>query len=850
MRTKLFFIPVFILLFGFFAQSQDNSNKLFKERGEVFFKFNVDSQKDIHFLTNTISIDDVDGSLVFAYANEKAYSDFREFGFDYTILDHPGNIENPNMKSSIDLKNINDWDFYPTYEAYVDMMYQFQTDYPNLCQVFTIGQTAQNRELLMARISDNVGIDEGEPQFLYTSTMHGDETTGFVLMLRFIDYLLTNYGSDDRITGLVNNIDIYINPDANPDGTYHGGNNTVNGAQRYNGNNVDINRNFPDPQDGPHPDGEVWQPETLAFMAFAESHHFVMSCNMHGGTEVCNYPWDTWPTLSADDDWWQYVCHEYADTAQLHSPSGYMNGYDDGITNGYAWYEVAGGRQDYMNYIAQKWHRGLRKDIYLQEAASQLPAHWDYNYRSFLNYMEQVQYGVNGTITDANTGDQLVGEVFIENHEADSSWVYSGVLGGYHRPLYEGTYDITYSAIGYVPQTINVTVENRETTLVDVQLDSGDLIADFTANTTNVSIGGSVNFTDLSFGSPVSWEWTFEGGSPSSSNEQNPTGIIYGNAGSYDVSLTVSDGTNSQTITKNDYIHASIDIVMENTTITTCLGTFYDTGGSTNNYGDDEDITMTFLPGDAGAMIECDFTMFNVENESNCDYDWLKIYDGNSTSATLIGKYCGTDSPGTITATNTEGAITFQFHSDGSVTESGWAANISCSGAMAPLAEFSADATNIDEGQEVQFADNSTNNPTGWQWTFEGGTPATSDEQNPAVTYAIEGVYDVSLTVSNSNGSDTKTITDYITVNHITAVGTINLEQIKIFPNPASGIISISSPVQIESVVIFDLLGKQKLVKKVDGASCRINASDLRTGIYFVAIDTVDGVVIKKIRVL
>ena len=850
MRTKLFLIPVFILLFGFFAQSQNNNN-LFKERGEVFFKFNVDSPKDIHFLTNTISIDDLDGSLVFAYANEKEFSEFLEMGIAYTILSHPGDIENPNMKSHVDLKSINDWDFYPTYEAYEDMMYQFQTDYPDLCQVFTIGQTAQNRELLMARISDNVGTDEGEPQFLYTSTMHGDETTGYVLMLRFIDYLLSNYGSDDRITGLVNNIDIFINPLANPDGTYHGGNSTVNGAQRYNGNNVDLNRNYPDPQDGPHPDGEVWQPETLAFMAFAENHHFVSSCNMHGGSEVCNYPWDTWPTLAADDDWWQYVCHEYADTAQMHSPSGYMSGFDDGITNGYAWYSISGGRQDYMNYFHQCREFTLELSNVKLVPPSQLPDHWEYTYRSFLNFMEQVQFGVNGTITDGSTGEPLVAEVYIENHESDSSWVYSGSLGDYHRLLYEGTYDITYSANGYVPQTISVTVENRETTIQDVQLDSGDLIADFTANTTHVSVGESVDFTDLSFGNPVSWEWTFEGGTPATSNEQNPSGIMYSNPGLFDVSLTVSDGTNSQTITKNDYIHATIDIIMENTTITTCLGTFYDTGGSANNYSDDEDITMTFMPGTSGAMIQCEFTTFNVEDESNCDYDWLKIYDGNSTSAYLIGKYCGTDSPGTITATNAEGAITFQFHSDGSVNKPGWAANIGCEGsALAPQADFTADATSIDEGQQVQFTDNSTNSPTSWEWTFEGGEPATSNEQNPSVTYATGGVYDVALTVSNVYGSDTKTMTDYITVNPVTGVGSTYPERVKIYPNPASASVSISFPKQIESIEVFDLMGKQLLKKFVNVNSIELDISGLDSGLYFINIKTEEGIATKKLRVL
>jgi PKD repeat protein len=290
---------------------------------------------------------------------------------------------------------------------------------------------------------------------------------------------------------------------------------------------------------------------------------------------------------------------------------------------------------------------------------------------------------------------------------------------------------------------------------------------------------------------------------------------------------------------------------MENTTITTCLGTFYDTGGSTNNYGDDEDITMTFLPGEAGAMIECEFTMFDVEDESSCDYDWLKVYDGNSTSTSLIGKYCGTDSPGTIIATNAEGAITFQFHSDGSINQQGWAANIGCNGgALAPQADFGADATIIDEGQQVLFTDNSTNSPTSWEWTFEGGEPATSSQQNPSVTYAVEGVYDVVLTVSNANGSDTKTMTDYITVNHITGVGTINLEQIKIYPNPAKDIVSISSPMKVQSIIIFDVVGKQMLVKRINQKSVKINISDFDSGIYFVKIKTKEGIRIKKLRVL
>lgn len=65
---------------------------------------------------------------------------------------------------------------------------------------------------------------------------------------------------------------------------------------------------------------------------------------------------------------------------------------------------------------------------------------------------------------------------------------------------------------------------------------------------------------------------------------------------------------------------------------------------------------------------------------------------------------------------------------------------------------------------EVQFADSSSGQPTAWLWEFEGGTPVSSTDQNPTITYETEGIYDVTLTVTNANGSQTVTKTDYITV--------------------------------------------------------------------------------------
>ncbi|MBW8049395.1 MAG: PKD domain-containing protein [Cytophagales bacterium] len=82
----------------------------------------------------------------------------------------------------------------------------------------------------------------------------------------------------------------------------------------------------------------------------------------------------------------------------------------------------------------------------------------------------------------------------------------------------------------------------------------------------------------------------------------------------------------------------------------------------------------------------------------------------------------------------------------------------------APMAAFTVDFDYICPGVTVNFTDLSTNNPTSWSWSFPGGAPAASTAQNPSVTYSASGVYNVTLIVTNANGSDTLTETAYITV--------------------------------------------------------------------------------------
>ncbi len=454
---------ILLLLIPFLSFGQ-NINDLFSEKGEVYFSFHYKNKLQLNMISDIVSIDHkTNGELAYAYANQNEFSKFLDLNIKYKIIKKEPLNYTQESKSN--------WDYYPTYQQYVDMMTNFAASFPNICKLHNLGTLSSGREILIIQISKNVGVKENEPSFLYTSSMHGDELAGYILSLRLIDHILNGYGNTLQLNQLVDNIDIWINPLANPDGAYYGGNQDVWSATRYNANWIDLNRNYPDPQDGPHPDGNAYQNETNIFMGLADTVNFTISANMHGGVEVCNYPWDTWSTLTADDNWWKYVSHEYADSCQANSGNGYFNYLNDGITNGNDWYEVDGGRQDYMNYFRYCREFTLELSDDKTPNPNDLPELWEANYTSLLNYIEQSLFGLRGIITDSITGDPLKAKVEISNHDIDSSHVYSNLpVGNYNRYLYQGNYDVTFSKSGYYPKTINTTILNNTSTIEDVQL--------------------------------------------------------------------------------------------------------------------------------------------------------------------------------------------------------------------------------------------------------------------------------------------------------------------------------------------------------------------------------------------
>lgn len=250
-------------------------------------------------------------------------------------------------------------------------------------------------------------------------------------------------------------------------------------------------------------------------------------------------------------------------------------------------------------------------------------------------------------------------------------------------------------------------------------------VADFSANNTTVGVGGIVAFTDLSTNVPTSWAWSFAGGTPASSTAQTPS-VQYNTAGTYAVSLIATNAGGSDTETKTNYISVIPLPVADFTANQTVIN--------------------------AGQSVQ--FTNLSTNSTS---YSWT-FTGGTPSTSTAQNPSVAYNTAGTYAVT------LIANNAGGSDTETKTAYITVNTVVNVPVANFTANTTSITEGGSVQFTDQSTNNPTSWAWSFAGGTPASSSAQNPSVTYATAGTYTVSLTATNSAGSNTMTKTNYITV--------------------------------------------------------------------------------------
>ena len=349
---------------------------------------------------------------------------------------------------------------YHTHAQAGAILQQAEADHPAIADYFVMGYSVQGRELHMIRISDNVGVEEAEPEIRLSSTMHGNEPPGMEMLLFLVDYLTDNYGQPgfDDVTYLVDNYEIHILPLMNPDGHVV--------SSRYNAHGIDLNRNFPVP-DGSIGNDNTWviEPETQQFMDYGFAHNFVISENAHAGALVVNYPWDYTYALTPDDEAIILLSEEYS----YYNLPMWNGDWYHGITNGAQWYRTWGCLQDWSYHETGCIDVTIEISDSFQPPSSWLDGMWDDNRESFMHWMMAARYGVNGVVTDAITGDPLAATVTIAGN---AKQVFGDPdFGDYYKLLETGSWDITFAAPDHIPQTFyGVSTVWGTPTVLDVQL--------------------------------------------------------------------------------------------------------------------------------------------------------------------------------------------------------------------------------------------------------------------------------------------------------------------------------------------------------------------------------------------
>lgn len=237
---------------------------------------------------------------------------------------------------------------------------------------------------------------------------------------------------------------------------------------------------------------------------------------------------------------------------------------------------------------------------------------------------------------------------------------------------------------------------------------------------------------------------------------------VYDSVGLYTVSLFVDGGVcGSDTIIKTAYISVDTNnfcsYSMDRNSkkvLTDCSARLYDNGGLNSNYEVQSYDTVTISPANAD-WIELIFDTLSIETGygANCNHDYLEIFDGASTSARSLGRFCSANMPDTIRSSSP--SVTLVMASDNLVSASGFIMEWFCqTSAQAPMAAFEQQFDSTCTGRN-KFYDHTQGGVSSWLWNFGDGN--TSTEQNPRHEYQSNGTFTVSLTATNSQGSSTST---------------------------------------------------------------------------------------------
>ena len=668
---------------------------------------------------------------------------------------------NPATPTNFNLGTMGGYLKYNEMLAELDAMVQ---QYPNLITAkapISSFVTHENRPIYHVKISDNPNVNETEPKVLYTAIHHAREPMSLMETIFFMWYVLENYGTNEEITYLVNETQLFFVPCINPDGYVYNETTNPNGGgmwrknRRNNGGGVygvDLNRNYGygwgttgtstntsnDTYCGTAPYSE---PEVQAMRWLVQNHNFVTAFNAHTYARSILFPIGTTTAEFADH-------HDYFQAETNHMVQ--FNGYTPMKSS--LLYQASGDSDDYM----YKMDIGVGvKDTMFVHTPEVGTAFWQPSSEIIATCKEMVFPNLilahitrNYVVvkdTDPMNISTLSGDF---NHSANRLGRMSGPVTVSLQPL------LNVASVGS-PIVYNMNLMQTQ--------------------------AGAISYTlnpSIQFGDQIKY-------------------IIKTDNGLWVKRDTIikTFGAYNLQVTENASVSSNWTGNWNTTTSTFVSSPRCFTDSPSGNYVNNANTTYSYVPtidlSNAYAAKISFYAKWNIE----ADYDYVQFQvstDGGSTWIGQCGNYtnAGTSANGSVQPNNQpvyDGIMTnwvleeinlsdylgqvikvrFQLRSDNATRKDGFyfddfSIYYNNQGpAVSPTAQFTTAGSVVCSGMFTDFDDASLDNPTSWSWNFGDG--GTSNVQNPTHIFMNAGTYTVQLTVSNAAGSNTTT--QIITVN-------------------------------------------------------------------------------------
>jgi len=658
-------------------------------------------------------------------------------------------------------------DGYHGYDGTVASMESIVANYPDLAYMGSAGTSFNGHDIpfiVLGNMLSESGPDRSVVWF--DASIHGDEWVGYELAIRFAEYLVAQYGSNADVTNLLNTRWVLIVPIVNPDG--------VIADMRYNGNDVDCNRNYPFYWESEGGSSAGSEPEVRAMVELARLYRPATCVSYHGGALYVNYLWDSTPNPSPDEPEIIVISQGYADL---------VSGQE--IINGYDWYRITGSSEEsYYGMVAA--HSAIIELGDKQPSISEMLAIAADNFDAMIYWGFQAGQGIEGYVSDSVTGQPLLATLWLQ----PTGWpaISDPGSGFFTRHLPVGTHSMVVTSQGYNNLTLNSVVVASETpTSRDVYLTPKGSFEGFAVQCPAVFksdpnlVFNNTSDPYMALGLPDGQAYHL-GVSGWVVLDFGPNGIDNVSGDDFTVVQTAGTAENYKVYAGNEWWGpwtligsgsgtASFDLddgSMQSARYIKILD---------NNPGENPNLADAGFDLDAITFArDCDAPQFTVHADPVHGGAPLQVsfwadytgYPGCVTSVSWSFGDSGSSSQGKPTHTyNNEGTydVTLSASGPGGTTPVTVQDMITV-GCIKAVPDFTAQPRQGPAPMAVQFTDQTQNwvncDPSSYLWDFGDGNNST--QRNPSHTYEQSGAFDVTLTVTNSAGTSSVEKQDYIAV--------------------------------------------------------------------------------------